>query len=159
MSASSKLPAAQPGHVLVILRITLGALFASTFFENLEKGLYSAEGYAGLIRSYVHYGHAPAVWKAVMGSIAAAAVFTAPLQAALEASLAVLLIIGLFARPAALMAFVFLSSLWVSEWGIAWIWELLMPMVVAASLALGPSGQHMAVDVAVAQRSPGIAIW
>jgi len=159
MSASSKLPAAQPGHVLVILRITLGALFASTFFENLEKGLYSSEGYAGLIRSYVHYGHAPAVWKAVMGSIAAAAVFTAPLQAALEASLAVLLIIGLFARPAALMAFVFLSSLWVSEWGIAWIWELLMPMVVAASLALGPSGQHMAVDLAVAQRWPRIAIW
>jgi uncharacterized membrane protein YphA (DoxX/SURF4 family) len=159
MWASSKLPAAQPGHVLVILRITLGAMFGSTFFSNLEKGLYSAHGYAGLIRSYIHYGHAPAVWKAVMGSMAAAAVFTAPLQAALEASLAVLLIIGLFSRPAALMAFVFLSSLWVSEWGIGWIWELLMPMIVAASLVLGPSGQHMAVDVAVAERWPRIAFW
>jgi uncharacterized membrane protein YphA (DoxX/SURF4 family) len=129
MLASSKLPAARPGHVLVILRITLGALFPSTFFENLEKGLYSAQGYVELIRSYVHNGRAPAVWKAVMGSVAAAAVFTAPLQVALEASLAMLLIIGLFSRPAALMAFVFLSSLWVSEWGIGWIWELLMPMM------------------------------
>jgi len=159
MLASSTLPAAQPGHILVILRITLGALFASTFFENLEKGLYSAGGYAGLIRSYVDHGHAPAVWKAVMVSVAAAAVFTAPLQAMLEASLAVLLLIGLFARSAALMAFAFLSSLWVSEWGIGWIWELLMPMAVAASLAIGPSAQYMALDVAVAHRWPRIAIW
>jgi uncharacterized membrane protein YphA (DoxX/SURF4 family) len=159
MSASSKLPAVQPGHVLVILRITLGALFLSTFFENLGKGLYSAEGYAGLIRSYIHYGHAPAVWKAVMSATAAAAAFTAPLQAVLEAGLGVLLIIGLFVRPAAFIAFVFLGSLWVSEWGIGWIWELLIPMIVAASLALGPSGQYMAVDVAVAQRWPRIAIW
>jgi hypothetical protein len=35
--------------------------------------------------------------------------------------------------------------------------ELLTPMIVAASLALGPSG--IAVDVAVAQRWPRIAIW
>ena len=159
MSAGSRLPAVEPGHVLVILRITLGAFFGSTFFENLEKGLYSAQGYAGLIHSYVRNGHAPAFWKAVMGLVAAAAAFTAPMQALLEASLAVLLIIGLFARPAALMAFIFLSSLWISEWGIGWIWELLMPMIVAASLVLGPSGQQMALDVAVARRWPRIEIW
>jgi uncharacterized membrane protein YphA (DoxX/SURF4 family) len=94
-----------------------------------------------------------------MGSAAAAAAVTAPLQATLEASLAIFLIIGLFTRPAALIAFAFLSGLWVSEWGIGWIWELLMPMIVAASLALGPSGEHMAVDVALSQRWPRLAIW
>jgi uncharacterized membrane protein YphA (DoxX/SURF4 family) len=159
MATGSKLPAAKAGSVLVILRITLGALFVSTFFENLRKGLYSAAGYAGLIRSYIHYGHSPAIWKAAMQYVAAAAPVTAPLQAILEAGLGILLIIGLFTRPAALIAFAFLSGLWVSEWGIGWIWELLVPMIVAGSLALGPSGQQLAVDVALARRWPRLAIW
>jgi hypothetical protein len=55
----------------VILRVALGAIFVSTFFENLGKGLYGAEGYAGLIRSYIQNGHAPTVWKQVMGFTAA----------------------------------------------------------------------------------------
>lgn len=157
MPANRKLPAVGSGVVLVILRIGLGALFGSTFFENLGKGLYTPAGYASLIHSYIQYGHAPALWKAVMGSAAATAVVTAPLQAILEASLAILLIIGLFTRPAALVAFAFLSGLWVSEWGIGWIWELLMPMIVAASLALGPSGEYMAIDLALARRWPRLA--
>src|SRR5262249_6133508 len=82
-----------------------------------------------------------------------------PLQAVFESSLGVLLVLGLFARPAALLAFALLTGLWVSEWGTAWIWELLVPMVVAAALALGPSGRHAAVDVALARRWPELPIW
>jgi uncharacterized membrane protein YphA (DoxX/SURF4 family) len=159
MSANSKLPALGPGAVLVILRLTLGALFGSTFFENLHKGLYTPAGYASLIHYYIQYGHAPSVWKAVMGSAAAAATVSGPMQGVLESSLAILLIIGLFTRPAALVAFAFLTGLWLSEWGIGWYWELLTPMIVAVSLALGPSGEYMAVDVALRQRWPRLVIW
>jgi uncharacterized membrane protein YphA (DoxX/SURF4 family) len=154
----SKLPALDAALVLAILRVALGALFLSTFFENLGKGLYGAKGYAGLIRSYIHYGHAPAIWKQVMGFTAAHAAVAGPLQGVFEASLGVLLIFGLFSRPAALMAFGFLSGLWVSEWGIGWIWELLVPMIVAAALTLGPSGNRAAVDVALARRWPQLPI-
>jgi uncharacterized membrane protein YphA (DoxX/SURF4 family) len=153
-----KLPAVDAARVLVILRVALGTLFVSTFFENLGKGLYGAEGYAGLIRSYLRYGHAPTVWKQVMGFTAAHAAIAGPLQAVLEASLGVLLILGFFSRPAAFLAFGFLSGLWMSEWGIGWIWELLVPMVVAAALALGPSGEYAAVDVALARRWPQLPI-
>jgi uncharacterized membrane protein YphA (DoxX/SURF4 family) len=156
--SNSKLPAVDPALALVILRVALGALFVSTFFENLGKGLYGADGYMGLIRSYIHYGHAPAVWKQVMGFTAAHAAIAGPLQAVLEVGLGVLLILGFFSRPAALVAFGFLSGLWVSEWGIGWIWELLVPMVVAAALTLGPSGQRVAVDVALARRWPQLPI-
>jgi uncharacterized membrane protein YphA (DoxX/SURF4 family) len=159
MSTNSKIPAIAPGSALAILRITLGAFFGSTFFENLRKGLYTPAGYASLIHSYIQYGHAPAVWKAVMGSAAGAATIAAPMQAILESSLAILLVIGLLSRPAAFIAFVFLTGLWVSEWGLAWIWELLVPVIVAASLALAPSGEHMALDVALARRWPRLAIW
>ena len=156
--SKSKLPALDSVLVLVILRVALGALFLSTFFENLGKRLYSAEGYAGLIRSYIRYGHAPTIWKQVMGLTAARAAIAGPLQAILEASLGVLLILGFFSRPAALVAFGFLTGLWLSELGIGWIWELLVPMVVAAALTLGPSGQRAAVDVALARRWPQLPI-
>ena len=159
MLTKSKLPAAGPGAALTILRIGLGALFGSTFFENLGKDLYTPKGYASLIDSYIKYGHAPAVWKAVMASAAAHATVSAPMQGVLESSLAILLIIGLFTRPAAFVAFAFLTGLWISEWGLGWIWELLMPMIVAAALAVGPSGESLAVDAALAKRWPRLVVW
>jgi uncharacterized membrane protein YphA (DoxX/SURF4 family) len=156
--SNSRLPAVEPTIALVILRVTLGALFVSTFFENLGKRLYGAQGYAELIRSYIQHGHAPAVWKQVMEVTAAHAAIAGPLQAILEISLGVLLILGFFSRLAALVAFGFLTGLWLSEWGIGWIWELLVPMVVAAALALGPSGRRAAVDAALARRWPQLPI-
>ena len=155
---NSKLPALDATLTLVILRVTLGALFLSTFFENLRKGLYSAKGYAGLIQYYIQYGHAPTVWKHVMGFNAAHAAIAGPMQAVLEASLGIALILGFLSRPAALVAFGFLSGLWVSEWGLGWYWELLVPMIVAVALALGPSGKRAAVDVALARRWPQLPI-
>jgi uncharacterized membrane protein YphA (DoxX/SURF4 family) len=77
----------------------------------------------------------------------------------MEASVGILLIIGLVSRQVALVAFGFLSGLWISEWGIGWYWELLMPMIVAVLLALGPSGEHLAVDVALRQRWPRLVVW
>jgi uncharacterized membrane protein YphA (DoxX/SURF4 family) len=153
-----KLPALDAFLTLVILRVTLGALFVSTFFENLHKDLYTTKGYAGLIRYYIQYGHAPEVWKHVMGFTAAHAAIAGPMQGVLEASLGVALILGFLSRPAALVAFGLLTGLWVSEWGIGWIWELLIPMVVALALALGPSGKRAAIDVALARRWPQLPI-
>lgn len=156
--SDSKLPALDAETVLALLRVGLGALFLSTFFENLHKDLYTAKGYASLIRYYIQYGHAPEAWKQVMGFMAANAAVAGPAQALLESSLGVVLIIGFLSRPAALLAFAFLSGLWVSEWGLGWIWELLIPMIMAAALALGPSGQRAAIDVALRDRWPELPI-
>jgi uncharacterized membrane protein YphA (DoxX/SURF4 family) len=156
--SDSKLPALDAKSVLAILRVGLGALFLSTFFENLHKDLYTAKGYAGLIRYYIQYGHAPEVWKQVMGFMAANAAQAGPGQAVLESSLGVVLIIGLLSRPAAFVAFGFLSGLWISEWGLGWIWELLIPMILAAALALGPSGDRAAVDVVLRRRWPQLPV-
>lgn len=150
---------AEPPTVLAILRLTLGAMFVSVFFENLGKGLYTPDGYASLIGYYIDKGSAPLAWKAVMGFMAGHAAIAAPLQATAELGFGVLLVLGLASRAVALAACGFLTSLWVSEWGTAWIWELLVPMVVAACLALGTPGRRLGVDAALARRYPDIPLW
>ncbi|HWS98026.1 MAG TPA: DoxX family membrane protein [Candidatus Methylomirabilis sp.] len=144
---------------LALVRVTIGAMFVWVFFENLGKGLYTPAGYAGLIQYYIQHSHSPAVWKAVMARAASRAAMAAPMQALTEISLGVLLIIGLFTRPAALVAFLYLGSLWVSEWGTAWIWELLVPVLASLGLAIGRAGRAWGVDAWLAQRWPNAPWW
>jgi uncharacterized membrane protein YphA (DoxX/SURF4 family) len=144
---------------LAIVRVTIGAMFVSVFFENLGKGLYSPAGYAGLISYYIKQGHSPAAWKAVMGLAASHAAMAAPMQAMTEISLGVLLVIGLLTRPAALVAFLYLGSLWMSEWDTAWIWELLVPVLVSLGLAIGRAGRKWGVDAWLSQRWPSAPLW
>jgi uncharacterized membrane protein YphA (DoxX/SURF4 family) len=144
---------------LALVRLTIGAMLVWVFFENLGKGLYTAKGYAGLINYYINSGHAPAVWKSVEALAASHAAMAAPLQAVLEISLGILLVIGLLTRPVAFIAFLYLGSLWVSEWGTAWIWELLVPVVASLGLSIGSAGRSWGVDAFLARRYPSSLWW
>jgi uncharacterized membrane protein YphA (DoxX/SURF4 family) len=153
--------AAQPGARigLALVRLTIGSLFVWVFFENLGKDLYTPAGYAGLIHDYIQNGSAPAAWKSVMVFVAAHASIAAPLQALTEISLGVLLVLGLFTRPVAFVAFGYLFSLWVSEWGTAWIWELLVPVLASLALLIGAAGRTWGVDAFLARKRPSSLLW
>lgn len=144
---------------LALVRLTIGAMFVWVFFENMGKGLYTAAGYAGLINYYIKASHSPAAWKAVMGLAASHAAIAAPMQAVTEISLGILLVIGLLTRPAAFVAFLYLGSLWVSEWGTSWIWELLVPVLASLALAIGRAGRRWGVDARIAERWPDVPWW
>jgi uncharacterized membrane protein YphA (DoxX/SURF4 family) len=147
------------GIGLAFVRLTIGAMFVWVFFENLGKHLYTPAGYAGLINYYIQHDHAPAAWKAVMAVAASHAAMAAPLQGLTEISLGILLIFGLFVRPAAFVAFFFLGSLWVSEWGTSWIWELLVPVLASLGLAVGRAGRTWGIDAFLARRRPASPWW
>jgi thiosulfate dehydrogenase (quinone) large subunit len=144
---------------LALVRVTVGAMFVWVFFENLGKGLYSPSAYSELINYYIQKGHSPAAWKAVMALAASHAHMAAPMQAATEISLGILLVIGLLTRPAAFVAFLFLGSLWVSEWGTSWIWELLVPVLASLGLAVGRAGRAWGIDALLARRRPASLWW
>ena len=144
---------------LALIRVTIGAMFLWVFFENLGKGLYTPAGYAGLINYYLKASHAPAAWKAIMGLAANHAAMAAPMQGLTEISLGILLIIGLLTRPVAFVAFLFLGSLWISEFGTSWIWELLVPVLACLGLAIGRAGRAFGVDALLARRSPSSPWW
>src|SRR6201993_3499682 len=144
---------------LALVRVTIGAMLVWVFFENLGKGLYRPAGYAGLVNYYIKQGHSPAVWKAVMGLAANHAAMAAPMQALTEISLGILLVIGLLTRPVAFVAFLYLGSLWISEWGTAWIWELLVPVLASLGLSIGSAGRRWGVDSGLSQRWPSSPWW
>lgn len=144
---------------LTILRLGLGSLFVWVFFENLGKGLYSPSGYSGLINYYIEKGHGPQLLKSVMALMASNAAFAGPLQGFTEITFGVLLLIGLLTRPVAFGAFLFLGTLWVAEWGTAWIWELLIPMLVALALMIGGAGRKWGIDAVLARRYPRVPLW
>jgi uncharacterized membrane protein YphA (DoxX/SURF4 family) len=143
---------------LALVRLTIGAMFVWVFFENLGKGLYTPAGYAGLINYYIQHSHSPALWKSVMALAASHAAMAAPMQAMTEISLGILLMVGLLTRPAAFVSFLYLGSLWISEWGTAWIWELLVPVLASLGLAIGSAGRRWGLDAWLARRWP-LAPW
>jgi len=144
---------------LALVRVTVGAMLVWVFFENLGKGLYTPAGYAGLINYYVKMSHSPAVWKAVMSFVASHAAMAAPGQAVTEILLGTLLVLGLLTRPVAFVAFLYLGSLWVSEWGTSWIWELLVPVLASLGLAIGRAGRAWGIDAFLARRNPNSPWW
>jgi uncharacterized membrane protein YphA (DoxX/SURF4 family) len=146
-------------RALAVVRVVIGAMFMWVFFENYGKGLYTPAGYANLINVYTTRGHAPEVWKSVMRLMAANAAIAAPLQAVAEISFGGLLLLGLLTPVVAFAAFGFLTSLWVSEWGTAWIWELLVPMGASLALSLGAAGRTWGLDRLLARRDPTARWW
>ena len=94
-----------------------------------------------------------------MGLMASHAAMAAPMQAMAEISLGVLLVVGLLTRPVAFVAFLYLASLWISEWGTSWIWELLVPVIASLALAVGRAGRAWGVDALLARRWPFSPWW
>ena len=144
---------------LALIRVTIGAMFVWVFFENLGKGAYTPAGYSGVINYYIKMSHSPAAWKWVMQIVSSSAVVAGPLQGLTEICLGILLVVGLFTRPAAFVAFLFLGSLWISELGTSWIWELLVPVLACLGLAIGRAGRKWGVDAWLSQRSPSSPWW
>ncbi len=144
---------------LALVRMTIGAMFVWVFFENLGKGAYTPAGYAGVINYYIKASHSPAAWKWVLGLMASHAAMVAPGQAVMELSVGILLVIGLLTRPVALIAFLFLGSLWVTELGTSWIWELLVPVLASLGLAVGRAGRAWGIDALLARRRPASPWW
>jgi len=144
---------------LALVRVTIGAMFVWVFFENLGKGAYTPAGYAGVISYYIKNSHSPAAWKWVIGLMESHAPIAAPMQAATEISVGILLIIGLLTRPAAFVAFLFLGGLWITEWGTSWIWELLVPVVASLGLSVGGAGRKWGVDARLSKRWPSSLWW
>lgn len=122
---------------LVIMRVFLGAVFITVFFENLAFKRYTAGGYERLIDRYAERTAAPGFWSdGVMGFFADNAAVFSKLQAVTELGFGIALVVGFAAGFVGLAVLGFLLALWFSELGLFWIWELLGLVVIALAIAI-----------------------
>lgn len=155
MDGNTTIGVTREQRALAVLRVVLGLMILSTFFENLHKGTYTPAGYKGVIDFYINKGSAPGIWKAIESVLSANARIVGPMQGLSELGFGVLLILGFATRVVACAAGAFLLGLWISELGTSWPWELAMYVVVAFTLAWAGGGRVWSVDAVIQRRNPG----
>ena len=150
-----------------ILRITLGVIILVTWFDNLDKGLYSADGLTGFLDwLFDENGNASTLTAyesfldvAVKPVAGAYGVF----QLVVELAMGVGLIVGAFTRLFSLAAAFFFFNLILSYFGgHEWIWTYVLLMAAAVAVFLDNGGRRFGVDVWLTRtrgRSPFGLVW
>lgn len=152
---------------LAILRITLGVILLVTWAENLQKGLYTAEGLRGFLNwLFDPEGNASSLtfYKAFLDAtvIPAAGLFGV-FQLVGELLMALGLLTGTLTRFFSLAAMLFFLNLFFSYFGgHEWIWTYVLLFMASLTLFLGYAGRYLGVDRRlVAQRGepPYPLLW
>ncbi|MEM8905845.1 MAG: DoxX family protein [Actinomycetota bacterium] len=152
---------------VALLRITLGVILLVAFFDNLDKGLYSADGFEGFIDflfSEEGNDSALGIYESFVDAV------IVPLggaygwfQGIVELVIAVALIAGVATRVASLVAAIFFANLFLAYvGGEEWIWTYVLLFMSAVTVFLGWGGRKLGLDERIVRErgeSPYGLIW
>jgi uncharacterized membrane protein YphA (DoxX/SURF4 family) len=152
-------------RTVALLRITLGVILLVTWWENLQKGLYQADGFAGFI-NWLADGHPLAVYRAFLINVVGAnATVFGTFQLIAELGIGLALLVGLFTPLAGLGATFFFFNLFLAflnpNTG-EWIWTYVLLVVAALVVALTRSGRALGLDRRLARnrgKPPFPLLW
>ena len=136
---------------LALLRITLGLIILVTWYDNLRKGLYTADGLTGFLNWLANpggNGGSLAFYHSfVSATIVPIAGIFARLQMVAELIMGLALLLGGFTRLFAIAAMIFFFNLFLAYFGgEEWIWTYVLLVMVAMALALGAAGRKWGID-------------
>jgi uncharacterized membrane protein YphA (DoxX/SURF4 family) len=136
-------------RIMVLLRVTLGVIMLVTWWENLQKGLYQPDNFAGFI-NFLADGHPIAPYGAFLTNVIApnAALF-GPFQLVTELAMGIALVLGIFTPLAGIGATFFFINLLLSflnpNTG-EWIWTYVLLVAAALVVTLARSGRALGID-------------
>ena len=134
---------------VALLRITLGVIILVTWWENLQKGLYQADNFAGFINSLAA-GHPVGPYRAFLtGIIIPNATIFSTFQLITELGMGLALVLGLFTPIAGLGAAFFFANLLLSYLNPGtgeWIWTYVLLTMAALVVAFTRSGRALGLD-------------
>ena len=144
-----------PRTYLSALRILLGIILLVTWKENLDKGLYTPEGFRGFME-YLANGHPVAFYRAFLLNVMAplAGVF-GPIQMIWELGMGLALLTGTFTRLAGLGATIFFINLFLAYLNSSlgeWIWTYVILIALAVVVMLSRAGRSWGIDALLLQR-------
>jgi thiosulfate dehydrogenase [quinone] large subunit len=134
---------------IALLRITLGVILLVTWWENLQKGLYQSNSFAGFINSLAA-GHPIAAYRTFLTNVVAAnATIFATFQLITELGMGLALVLGFLTPLAGLGATVFFLNLFLAYLNPntgEWIWTYVLLVVAALVVTLTRSGRAWGID-------------
>ena len=166
INASTAEKKGTPGAVL--LRITLGMILIVTWFDNLGKDLYTADGLTAFLDFLFDQesgnGSSLTAYKLFLDAavIPIARVYGA-FQLVVELAIAIGLLFGIFTRLSSLIASFFFFNLFLSYFGgNEWIWTYVLLLSAAIAVFIGYGGRKLGVDAVLARsrgESPRTLLW
>lgn len=137
---------------VALLRITLGIIILATWYNNLQGGLYTADGLSGffnwLFDAENGNGSSLGFYKAFLDTavVPVAGIF-GPFQLVAEFIMGLALLGGAFTRLFSLAAMLFFFNLFLSYFGgHEWIWTYVLLFMTAFTLFLSYAGRRWGVD-------------
>jgi uncharacterized membrane protein YphA (DoxX/SURF4 family) len=141
--------------LMACLRILMGSIFLAVWSYNLQKGFYSAHGWAHFVQHYADttvVGPYRSFLDTVMIPHSAA---VAPGQFVVELVVGVCLVVGLFTPVVGLLGALFQVNLLVATSGTTdWPGTYIIMAVLLLAIALSQSGRTLGLDARLARRNP-----
>ena len=149
---------------LAIPRILLGVILLVTWYENLSKGLYTADGFRGFILGLAA-GHPLGFYEGFLTDVIApiAGAFGS-IQMVVELLMGLALLAGAFTPLAGLGAILFFFNLFLAYLNPnqgEWIWTYVMLVTLAVIVTFGRAGRSLGLDAILIRRfgEPGLPLW
>ena len=151
-----------------LLRVTLGVIILVTWVDNLDKGLYTADGLTGFIDFLfdAENGNASTLtaYKAVFDAVVApVAGIYGGFQLVVELLVGLGLLLGVFTRLFSLIAGMFFVNVFLVYFGgHEWIWTYVLLLVTAIAVFVDYGGRKIGFDTWLVQKrgeSPFGLLW
>jgi uncharacterized membrane protein YphA (DoxX/SURF4 family) len=133
---------------VALLRIMLGLLFLTQWYDNLVNGLYTAEGLNGLFDYFFSSSEMPLEWymdfihQLIMPISPAFAVF----QLVAELLIGLALLFGFLTPLVSLAAAFFILNTFLLSWGVDWPWSYLTILSILGVLFFTKAGRVIGID-------------
>lgn len=139
---------------IVLLRIMLGLLFITQWYDNLISGLYTPEGLEGLFNYFFNASENPLqFYMAFIHSvILPIAPFFTKFQLVTELLMGVALLLGFLTPLTSLFAAFFVLNTFLASWGADWPWSYLTILGILGVLFFTRAGRSMGLDALLVER-------
>lgn len=140
---------------VALLRIMLGLLFLTQWYDNLAKGIYTEDGLNGLFEYFFSTSDMPLEWymdfidELVMPITPAFAVF----QLVAELFIGLAFIFGFFTPLVSLGAAFFILNTFFLSYGADWPWSYLTILSILGVLFFTRAGRVIGIDAWLLERA------
>jgi uncharacterized membrane protein YphA (DoxX/SURF4 family) len=141
----------QQSTAVALLRITLGIIILATWYGNIKKDLYTADGLTGFLNwLFDPNGNSSSLtfYKAFLDTaVLPVAGLFGTFQLVTELLLGIALVVGVYSRLAGIVAMFFFTNLFLSYFGgNEWIWLYVLLFMTALTVTLAAPGRKWGVD-------------